>query len=124
MRAFWFISWAWVAPSFVCAQAAAPTEFPAEATPMAAEALRELLVGKTFVLKPVAGDEVRLQYQSDFAYINIGRVSDTGKWRIDGTSVCYEWKKIPVGCSEHRQSGNLVYVKRYSSGEVVVLQSK
>jgi Protein of unknown function (DUF995) len=121
MRAFWLLS---LAPSFVFAQAAAPTEFPAEATPIAAEALMELLVGKTFVLKPVAGDEVRLQYQSDFAYINIGRASDSGKWRVDGSSVCYEWKKFPIGCSEHRQSGSVVYVKRYSSGEVVVLQSK
>ena len=121
MRAFWLLV---LAPGFVFAQAAAPTEFPAEAAPLDAEALKTLLTGKTFVMKPVAGEEVRLQYQSDFAYINIGRASDSGKWRIDGSSICYEWKRFPAGCSEHRQAGTVVYVKRYSNGEVVALQPK
>ena len=121
MRPFWLFVFV---PVIALAQAAMPTEFPSDSTPFTAEALKERVTGQTFTFKPLAGDVVRIQYQGTYAFFNVGSVSDSGKWRVEGSSVCYEWKKFPGGCSEHRSVGGIVYVKRFSTGEVVVLQPK
>ena len=111
-------------PVIAFAQATTPTEFPPEALPFTPAGLKERMAGKTFTFKPVADGAARIQYQETCAFFNVGSVSDTGKWRVEGSSVCYDWRKFPNGCSEHRSVGDLVYVKRYSTGEVVVLQPK
>ena len=111
-------------PVFAFAQATMPTEFPSGSVPFTPEVLKERVTGKTFTFKPVVGDPVRIQYQETHAFFNAGSASDSGKWKVEGSSVCYEWRKFPGGCSEHRSVGDLVYVKRYSNGEVVLLQPK
>ena len=121
MRPFWLFVFV---PVIALAQATIPTEFPPEAVPFTPDALKERIAGRTFTFKPVAGDAVRIQYQETHAFFNVGSASDSGKWRVEGSSVCYDWRKFPGGCSEHRKVGDLVYVKRFSTGEVVVLQPK
>ena len=112
------------APLIAHAQPIIPTEFPPDAVPFASDALKERMSGKTFSFVSAAGDAVRIQYQASYAYFNIGRVSDSGKWSVEGSSICYDWKKYPRGCSEHRKAGELIYVKRNGTGEVVLLQQK
>lgn len=82
------------------------------------------MAGKTFTFVPIAGDAVRIQYQESYAYFNIGRANDSGKWRIEGSSICYDWRNFLHECSEHREVGELIYVKRSSTGKVVVLKQK
>ena len=113
-----------LAPAFVTAQALFPTDFPTEAVPFASDALKQRLTGKVFIMKPVAGGEIRLQYTDTHAFFNVGGASDTGKWTVDASSVCVDWRKIAPGCSEMRRVGDVIYVKRASNGEVVVLQPK
>ena len=91
MRPFWLFVFA---PVIALAQAAAPTEFPSDSTLFTAEALKERVTGNTFTFKPLAGDVVRIQYQATYAFFNVGSVSDSGKWRVEGSSICYEWKNF------------------------------
>ena len=121
MRSFWLLAFI---PVIACAQPAIPTEFPPDAVPFAPDALKERMAGKTFTFEPLVGNPVRIQYQESYAYFNAGRASDSGKWRVEGSSICYDWRNFPRGCSEHRQVGDLVYVKRSSTGEVVELKQK
>ena len=106
------------------AQASFPTDFPDGAQPLAPEALKERIAGKVFVTKPAAGNELRVQYDENYAFINVGRNSDSGKWRIEGSSICYAWQKFPQGCSEVRTVGDVLYIKRYSNGEVATMEPK
>lgn len=124
MRSFLLFAFVSLVPLVALAQPAIPTEFPPDAQPFSSGALKERMAGKTFTFVPVAGDPVRIQYQESYAYFNVGRASDSGKWRVEGSSICYEWRNFPRGCSEHRKVGELVYVKRSSTGEVVVLMQK
>lgn len=117
-----FLVLALLAPTLALAQASFPTVFPADAVPFEPEALKQRLAGKVFIMKPAAGAEIRLQYQDTNAYFNVGGASDSGKWRVDGSSVCVDWRRIAPGCSEMRRVGDTIYTKRASNGEVVVLQ--
>lgn len=113
-----------VAPTLAWAQSAAPTTFPADAVAMTPEALRERLSDKVFVAKPVSDPEIRIQYKGEFAFVNIGSASDTGKWRTEGSSVCYEWRRFTANCSQAMLLGDVVYIKRANNGEVIALQPK
>ena len=105
-------------------QEPAPTSFPADAVALTPTALREKLVDRTFVVKPRSDPELRVQYRGDYAYINIGNMSDSGKWRTEGSSVCYEWRNIRHSCSEVRQVGDALYIKRSNNGEIVPMTIK
>ena len=113
-----------LAPAAALAQSSYPTDFPSGAEPLTQEALKHRLTGKTFVAKPTVGDEVRTEYQDTFAYINVGGTSDSGKWRIEGSSICVEWRKIRPSCSEMRLAGDVLFVKRANNGEVMALVPK
>ena len=113
-----------LAPTFALAQLWVPTVFPSEAVPLTPEALKQRLAGKAFLVRPAAGAEMRLQYQETDALINIGNSSDSGKWRVEGSSVCVDWQKFPPGCSEVRLVGDVMYTKRASNGEIVILQPR
>nr|WP_329691193.1 hypothetical protein [Caldimonas sp.] len=110
-----------LAPILVVAQASFPTEFPAGSTELTADALRARLVGKTFSFKPVVGNHVRIEYKDVYAFVNVGATSDSGKWRVEGSSVCNEWTKLPHTCSAFRLANDVLYVKRANNGEVVAL---
>jgi hypothetical protein len=113
-----------LAPAAALAQAPAPTEFPSDAVPLASEALRQRVMGKVFVINPVAGAPLRVEYRDVYAFVNVGNFNDSGKWRVEGSSVCVDWKKAPPGCSEARLAGDILYVKRTSNGEIVAMQPK
>lgn len=110
-------------PIFAIAQSAMPTEFPADATIPTASDLRARLAGKAFIVKPASGPSWRLDYKENgFVFLNVstGR-ADKGQWRVEDGKLCSEWTKVPSGCSETRMHGDSVYLKRSSTGEVVVL---
>ena len=108
-------------PIVAFAQSSFPTEFPEGSTPVEATALRQLLAGKTFTVKPTVGSELRIQYKESYAYLNTSGTNDSGRWRTEGSTVCYEWKTIRPSCSEVRLLGQVLYVKRANNGEVVRL---
>ena len=101
---------------------AAPPDFPADAQPLTADALRQRLSGKVFSAKPAAGAAWRLQYQaSGYFYINAGSYSDGGNWRVEGSQLCSEPQKSKAGCNEMRLAGESLYMKR-DSGEIIKLE--
>lgn len=110
-------------PALVLAQASFPTDFPAESVSLSADTLKLRLTGKSFTIKPAVGNEIRLQYQDKFAFVNVGNANDSGTWKTEGSSLCTEWRKFPSTCSEVRLLGDVMYLKR-SNGEVVVFQPK
>ena len=111
-------------PCLALAQPAMPTTFAADAEPLAPDALRERLAGKTFTFKPVVGDHVRLQFEPGHVYSNVGSASDNGKWRTEHSTICIEFRKWPSSCTEARLVGDALYIKRVSTGEVVMLVPK
>ena len=115
-----------VIPAAVLAQAERPTEFPAEAEAVTADALRDRIAGKVYDVKTFDGATWRLQYKPNgYAFIDTSKgLRDSGKWRIEGSKLCSEWQRTPSGCSEARVKGNTVYVKRVANGEVVALVAK
>ena len=112
-----------VLPAAALAQTTFPTEFPADAQPVSAEALRQRVSGKVFKIKYSDGTSLRLEYKnSGYAFIDTSRgFRDTGKWRVEGEKLCIDWQKIPGGCSDVRMKGDVIHLKRVSNGEVVVL---
>ena len=108
-------------PSFVLAQPPFPTEFPAGAQSLAPEALKSRLSGKVFVATPFTGAEIRIEYQSEYAYVNVGDYTDSGKWRVEGSSVCISWTKQRLSCTEFRLVDETLYSKRGNNGEIVKL---
>ena len=111
-------------PVLSAAQSVAPTAFPEGATALASDSLRERLAGKVFSVRPVSDPEIRVQYQGDFAFVNIGNASDAGKWRVEGSSVCNDWRNFRPSCSEVRLLGDVMYIKRANNGEVIAMQPK
>lgn len=111
-------------PVLALAQTTFPTSFPDAAVPLTPETLRQRLAGKTFQIKSVVGAELRIEYQETYAYVNVGGVNDSGKWRTEGSSVCVDWRKFPPSCSEARLLADTLYIKRASNGEIVMLQPK
>ncbi len=109
-------------PALASAQPALQTEFPKAATPLESGALQKLLTGRSFTVSQAVGSEMRLQYRDTFAYINIGNRADSGKWRVEGSAVCVDWRVFAAGCSEVRVDGDVIYTKRASNGEVLVMR--
>ena len=108
-------------PAIAAAQTSFPTEWPGGAELMSAEALQQRLVGKTFVAKSLTGPDVRTEYRDTFAYINVGSMSNSGRWRTEGSTVCNEWRNLRPACSEFRAVWDVLYVKRANNGEIMKL---
>ena len=115
-------------PLIVVAQTTFPTDFPAGAVPFEADALKQRLTGKTFRSRGADGREFQVQYQDQYAYVDVylpaGTMQDSGPWRVEGSSACVQWQKVKSGCSEFRLVGDVLYTKRASNGEVVVMTPK
>jgi hypothetical protein len=109
------------APVIAAAQTSFPTEWPTGAESLSPEALRQRLVGKTFVAKSVTSPDVRTEYRETYAYINVGNTTDSGRWRTEGSAVCNEWRSLRPACSEIRALGEALYVKRANNGEIMSL---
>ena len=112
-----------VLPAAALAQTTFPTEFPADAQPVSAEALRQRVSGKVFKIKYSDGTSLRLEYKnSGYAFVDSSRgFRDTGKWRVEGEKLCADWQKAPSGCNDVRVKDDVIHLKRVSNGEVVVL---
>ena len=114
--------------SFLCAtatiaQTSMPTEFPADALPLAAAELTERLSEKVLFAKMTDGAEWRYQFKGGYFYLNVSTgYSDDGPWHIDGTKLCVKLRKTAASCSEMRSKGELLFVKRASNGEVATLR--
>ena len=99
----------------------APLEFPADATVPTEGELRALLSGKVMRGKPHAATPWRIEYKENgYAFLNVGNFADSGKWRVEGSRLCSEWKQANSGCAEARIKGPTIYFKR-GNGEVVPL---
>lgn len=105
------------------ASPAAPTEFPADAQVLTAQALKERLASHAF--KATLHDQTgwRLMFKGDYIYANISTgAHDSGTWRTEGSKLCVEYQRFPNGCSEMRGSDSELFLKRTSTGEVVRLE--
>lgn len=106
----------------VAAQPAIPTEFPADGVPLAAPDLTARLSEKVFSAKMADGTDWRYQFKGGYLFFNISSgYSDSGTWRIEGSSLCLNPKKTAASCSEMRSKGELLFIKRASNGEVATL---
>ena len=115
-------------PSMAIAQGALTTEFPAGAVALDSAALKERMTGKTFAAKGADGVEFVVQYQQTHAHLNVylprGTISDSAPWRVEGSAICIDFLKVRGGCSEFRLVGDVLYTKRASNGEVVVMHPR
>jgi hypothetical protein len=99
-----------------------PTEFPQDAEPVPAEALKSRLAGRIFSAKLADGTGWRLEY-TDGGYFYVDTTKGfrgTGTWRVEGSQLCTELKTASSGCSEARRHGERLFIKR-ASGEVIEL---
>lgn len=104
---------------------AGPQDFPADAKPIATEALAARFGGKVFKVAHANGSTWRLQYDSNgHYYVNISPsgFSDSGKWRIEGGKICTVPQKSAASCNEVRAVGDVLHIKREANGEVIKLE--
>jgi hypothetical protein len=112
------------APVLAIAQAGFPTEFPVGATPLQRDDLQKKLAGRVVQMTYANGAEVRLEFKDTYAYVNSGKSSDTGTWRVQESQLCIDWQRFPSGCSDVRVVSELLYVKRVTNGEIVQMVLK
>jgi hypothetical protein len=96
-------------------QSPLPEEPPADSQQIAGEALRTRVSGKTFKFAaPGTPVTSRLQYNANgYVFLNVSTgMSDSAAWRIEGSQLCADWRKIPASCSEMRVKGDLLFAKR------------
>jgi hypothetical protein len=128
MRYLVCVTLLWAASVSAQAPASAPAavpDFPRDAKPLSADALRERLAGKVFHVALASGASWRLQYQSGgFYYIKVSTgYSDSGKWRVEDSKLCAEPQKTKASCSDVRLVGDLIWLKR-DSGEIVKFEPR
>ena len=115
-----FASLLLVFPILAAAQTKFPTDFPADAVVLAPEALRQLLTGKVATTSLANGPGFKITYRGDYAFLNANNVADSGKWRVEGSAVCFDWRNRKPSCAEVRMVGGSMYIKLASSGEVAL----
>ncbi|MEO5698417.1 MAG: hypothetical protein ABIQ60_14925 [Burkholderiaceae bacterium] len=102
---------------------AMPTEFPADAAPLSASELRDALSGKVYRARIANGDTWRLEYKPNgYYFVDVSNgYRASGTWYTEDGKLCGERRDAPMACSEMRRAGDVLYMKRASSGEVVAL---
>lgn len=106
---------------------AIPKEFPLDARPVGAQALKERLSGRGFIARQANGMGWDMNYAADghFAMRLSNGQTDQGRWRAEDNRVCIEFEgRFPSGCSEMRLSATRLYLKRGLTGEVVAFDTK
>lgn len=97
-------------------------EFPPEAQPIVAQALKDRLSGRVFKARLHDHTGWRLQFKGDFVFVNISSgASDSGRWRTEDGRLCVDYQRFPSGCSDIRASDSRLFLQRASTGEVVAL---
>jgi hypothetical protein len=97
-------------------------DFPSDAQPVSADALKSRLSDKVFGAKMANGTVWRLEYKANgYLFVNAGPVSDSGKWRVEEGKVCADMQKSGSACSEFRILGEALLMKRASNGEIASL---
>lgn len=102
-------------------------DFPPDAQPIAAQALKERLSGRSFTASQANGIGWDMNYGVDgrFTMQTSNGHSDQGRWRTEDNKLCIAFEgQFPSGCSEMRASPNRLHLKRASNGEVVALDVK
>ncbi len=103
---------------------AAADGFPADAQPLAPDALGERLRGKVFQVALADGGWWRLEYRDRQWYINTNRgFSDDGPWHVEGSNLCSEGRRIKAACYPMRLAGGVLLMKR-DNGEVVKFEPR
>jgi hypothetical protein len=106
------------------AQAQVPTEFSADAKPIAAEALKAHLAGKVFHVALADGTSMRLEYRGGHYFVDTNRGARVnGTWRTEGTQLCTDRVGRGPRCNEARLVGDLLHVK-LDSGEVAKFEPR
>ena len=126
MRSFVALVLFTLASTVARAQAAVPTEFPANATPVSTEQLKARLTDRVYSAKMTDGATWRYEWKgSGYIFLDTDRgYRDSGKWRVEDSRVCVEMQRSGGSCSDMRQVGDVLYLKRTSNGEVVPLQAR
>lgn len=103
----------------------ASADFPQGAAPLEPAALRQRLTGKVFRVVPKSAAPWRLQFNDNgYYFVNTeSGYSDSGKWRIEASSLCTEPQKTKAACNEMRQAAETLYLKR-DSGEIVKFEPR
>ena len=106
------------------------TEFPAGAAALEPAALKQRVTGKSFAAKGSDGNEFVIQYGETHAHLTLfpppprTPFTDSAPWRVEGSAICIEFTKVRGGCSAFRLLGDVLYTKRASNGEVVVMHPR
>lgn len=110
-----------------CAATAPPAkEFPAGARAPTAAELTTLLRGKSYTFAARNGNTVRTDYAAEGNGLTVyfpGGL-DRGTWRTEDGKACFELKTLPSVCNEVRLVGPQVWLKRGTSGDVVLLSPR
>ena len=100
------------------------SDFPAESPKPSADMLKQRLSDKKFVLRESRGN-FQIEYKANgyfFGSTSAG-FGFSGKWRTEDGKLCSQLNGEPMTCSEVRERGDGIVVKR-QSGEVVSLTSR
>ena len=105
-------------------QAVATKEFPADASTLSPEELKEKLSGRVYALDWIGATPWRMEFKSNgYVFFNAGNSNGSGTWRTEAGRVCTEIRAFGANCNEIRQSGGQLYYKRLS-GEVIEMRAK
>ena len=110
-----------VVPAIAAAQAAFPTEWPNGAQPLSPEALRQQLVGKTFVAKSLTSPPCANAVSRGVRLHQHRQYQRLGYMENRGSAVCIEWRTLRPACSEIKAVGEALYVKRANNGEIMAM---
>lgn len=100
--------------------------FAPETQPIPAKALQERLTGRTYTARVASGVGWEMRYEANgrMQMTMSNGTADGGRRRTEDGRLCIEFDgSFSSGCSEVRADAKRLYLKRVSSGEVVVLNA-
>lgn len=103
------------------AQNTFPTEYPAEAKPVAGSEISTRLTGKVFTVKSATSGNWRMEFDKrGYAFVDTDSgYRDNGPWRVEGERWCTNMGKTGDNCADLYVVGETLYYKRARNGEVV-----
>jgi hypothetical protein len=108
------------------AQSNFPTEYPAEAQPVAGSDIEARLSGKAFMVKSVSSGGWRMEFSKNgYVYIDTDSgFRETGTWRVEGDKWCVKTQRNGDNCADLHAVGETLYYKRARNGEVVPMNQR